>query len=270
MRGTLADRAWLFSAALSALVSGAACGGGTPSEADGPEDGMKVTHHGDGPGGSVSGGGEEMHVEGTVGGLSKTAVQRTFNEARPKMKGCIEAGRKQQPYLGGDFDVALEIDGSGKATSVLLPKSNIGSHEAEACITKVLASTQWPRPVGGKLGKATSAFGWHSDHIDPPMEWSADQLASAMNADRDPDEEDPGPPPFAELEAKLTRCRTEAGAGPLDLTLVMDEDGMLQSYGVSRPDAQAAKTIGCFGTVLQTTSLPAPGGNYAKVTVRVK
>jgi hypothetical protein len=56
----------------------------------------------------------------------------------------------------------------------------------------------------------------------------------------------------------------------LDLTVYVDEDGMLQTFGVSQPDANARRSIDCFSTVLQTTSLPAPGGNFAKFTVQVK
>ncbi|MBW2457519.1 MAG: AgmX/PglI C-terminal domain-containing protein [Deltaproteobacteria bacterium] len=269
MRWTLGDHAWSPTAVLVALLTTAACGGGPPPPADEP-DGIKVTHHDQAPGGSVSGGGDQMHVEGTVGGLNRRAVQRTFNEAMPTMRGCIDDGRKQLPFLGGDIAVAIEIDPSGKALSVLLTKSTLGDHRVEACIVKALEAKQWPRPVGGKVGQTSSSFGWQSDHLDPPQQWSTERLASAMAAEVDPEEENPGPPPFSELEAKLGECRNEAGASPMDVTVYLDEDGMPQSFGVSVDDAQGLKAIDCLSTVLQTTSFPAPGGSFAKVTVPVR
>ncbi len=265
MRWTLGDHAWQPTAVLLALVMTAACGGAPPPGAEEPE-GMTVTHHDQNPDGSVSGGGDQMHVEGTVGGLNRGAVQRTFNEAMPMMRKCIDDRRKQLPYLGGDVAVAIEIDPSGKALSVVLTQSTLGDHRAEACIVAALELRRWPRPVGGKVGQTSSSFGWQSDHLDPPQEWSLERLATAMAAEIEPGEENPGPPPIAELQAKLGKC----GAGPTEVTIYLDEDGMPQSFGLFGEGSQRPKTIDCLNTVLQTTSFPAPGDSFAKVTVPVK
>ncbi len=253
-------------------LTAAACGGGTPPAAEDPA-GMKVTHHEGAPGGSVSGDDGKMQVEGTVGGLNHGAVQKTFNEAMPTMKGCITKGRQQLPFLGGDIDVYLEIDPLGKASSVLLTKTTLGDHRVEACIVQALESKQWPRPVGGKVGKTSSSFSWRAADADPPLAWTAGQLAAAMTADAEPEaeeEETPGPPPFDELAAKLTKCRNDAGTGPLDVTIYLDEDGMPQTFGLSTADGRGLQSVNCIDTVLQTTSFPAPSGSFAKVTVPVK
>jgi hypothetical protein len=253
-------------------LTAAACGGAAPPAADEPE-GMKVTHHQRGSGGTVEGGGEQMQVEGTIGGLNRAAVQKTFNEAMPTMKGCITKGRQQLPSLGGDIDVYLEIDPRGQAQTVLLTKTTLGDHRVEACVVKALESKQWPRPVGGKLGTTSSSFSFRAAHADPPKDWTAQQLEAAMTADmEEPETEDeaPGPPPFGELLTKLTQCRKDAGTGPLDVTLYLDEDGMPQSFGVSLADAQGRRALDCLGTVIQTTSFPSPGDSFAKVTVPVR
>ena len=253
-------------------LTAAACGGGAPPAAEEPE-GMKVTHHDRGPAGSFGAGDGQMRVEGTVGGLNRAAVQKTFDQAMPKMKECIDQGRRQLPFLGGNIAVYLEIGLMGKARTVLLSRTTLGDHRVESCIVKALASKQWPRPVGGKVGNTTSSFSFQAAHADPPLDWTARQLEAAMAADTAPEpdaEEDQGPPPFGELTTKLARCRDDAGTGPLDVTIYLDEDGMPQSFGVSVADAKGHRAIDCLNTVIQTTSFPAPGGSFAKVTVPVR
>ncbi|MBI4701819.1 MAG: AgmX/PglI C-terminal domain-containing protein [Deltaproteobacteria bacterium] len=239
---------WLC-AALLGLGGGASCGGGQPS----------------------------------TGGLSQGGVQAAFAAAMPEVERCLRAGRARLPYLGGDIEALVEIDEQGRATGAYLGRSTLGDEQVEECILEAYRSRPWPRPVGGKTGQARQGYSFGAAPDQPaPLDWKPDALAAAMEEearreraeaghDGGPDAATAAPSsPFAELVAKLGRCRTEPGAGRIEITMYLDEDGMVQSVGLATSDARSRAALGCIAMVVKTTSFPSPGNQIAKVTMGIE
>jgi hypothetical protein len=186
----------------------------------------------------------------------------------PKIQQCLAAGRKRVPHLGGDIELFLLIDQLGKAKSAFFTQSTLGEHQTESCILKAIRAQQWPRPVGGKVGESTQSFSFTPDPDEEPAEdWSASELATAMNADSG--ESATGPSPYEELRAKLDQCRSEAGASSLSLTIYLDDDGLAQGVGLAAPEEAGRNAVACVDTIIQTTSFPSPGNHYVKVTLSI-
>ena len=76
--------------------------------------------------------------------------------------------------------------------------------------------------------------------------------------------------PYEEMLAHLQECRNDAGAGPIAVTMYLDEDGFVTSAGMSVSDTAGEKAAECVLQTVKTTSFPAPTDNFAKVTVEVK
>lgn len=224
-------------------------------------DGWTVTH----PERSSGGGGERMTAMGEMGAIDQKGAAATFGGALPQINECIAGGRKRQPYLGGEVDIFVRIDGTGKAELVHLQRSTLGDHEVEACIRNAIAAKQWPRPVGGKVGEARRSLSFAPEgHLEVPQQWSAAELAEAMAADNEGEEG-----AFRELKAQLDECRKKTGVAQLSVTWYLDEDGMAQSVGLFADDPKGREAAGCLQTVLSTTSFPSPRDFRVKATVTV-
>jgi hypothetical protein len=206
-----------------------------------------------------------LSVGGTIGGLDKQEVQSVIQKAWPDVSRCIRKGRKQLAFLGGEVGIAITVGSNGRAVEVFLHDSTLGDHEVEACVVKAFRSKQWPRPVGGELGKVDQTFDFTAGHTEPPLDWDADTLESGMAKEAEGDEK-----PYEELLTTLNACRSDAKAGPLRVTMYLDEDGFVQAVGMGMADARGQKAVDCVVTTMKTTSFPAPEDNFAKVTVDVK
>ncbi len=206
-----------------------------------------------------------LMVKGTIGGLDKQAVHAVIQKAQPDVARCIRKGQKKLPFLGGQLGISITVGSTGRATEVYLHDSTLGDHEVEACVVKAFRKQSWPRPVGGKLGKVEQTFEFTAGHSEPPSDWTADTLEAGMAQEAEGDEK-----PFDELMQALNACRSEARTGPLQVTMYLDEDGFALSVGMAISDARGTKAITCVVTTMRTTSFPAPGDNYAKVTVQVR
>ena len=53
-------------------------------------------------------------------------------------------------------------------------------------------------------------------------------------------------------------------------TDILDEDGLVRSAGAGVSDPSGREALTCVVTALQTTSFPAPGSNFVKVTLDVR
>jgi hypothetical protein len=250
-----------------------ACGGAPP-----PIDAPAAEAHRPGETGQRGEPAEGMSAMGETGALSQADVQATFQRALPAMNRCVAGGRKRLPFLSGDITVHLQINAMGKAAVASLTDSTLGDQQVEACILDVLRAQQWPRPVGGKVGETTQSMGFSRDpDEEAPLAWTAQVLAEAMAADLPAEEGSTassgsapsGAAPFAELRGKLDRCRTEAGASRLQVTLYLDEDGLPQGVGLASPDPGGRAALECVKTVVETTSFPSPRSNFAKMTLSV-
>lgn len=194
--------------------------------------------------------GASLAVEGAVGALDPEAVRAKAGAVRAKAETCVADARKKLPYLGGDLDVALRVDGTGRAIEVVLTRSTLGHAGAEACIVEAFRETTWPRPVGGKIGEISQSYGFDAGYGEL-TEWSDGDLARAMDADAK------GASPHRAFLDQLAACRREAGGARLLVTAYLDEDGFVQAVGLSSDDARGMAASTCVSTVVQTTSFPA-------------
>lgn len=240
------------------LLAGAvaACGGSQDSVEHGA---ARV----DGPRSGGRSDGEGMSMSATIGGLNQEAVEATVNKTRSRIERCVEQGRGRLRYLGGAIAVHVDVDKSGRAIAAYFVRSTLGEHKTEGCILTAYKSAQWPRPVGGEVGQIDQNLDFAHGGVDTALEWSSDDLAAKMNSDGG------SSVAFTELRAQLDGCRKELGASRLSVTMYLDEDGLAQAVGVATGDEKGSAAAACAETVVKTTSFPAPGGSYAKVTVSV-
>ena len=243
---------WAECFAFLLVMSG--CGGVSPKAPDPPVDDSGTSSSG----GSSSG----MSVSGEVGALDKQAVTGAVSSLNGDVRACVEDGQRRLPFLEGELEVFVLVDVNGRAAEVYPTESTLGDHEVEICIVKLFQRKQWPRPVGGEQGEITQSFAFQAGHAELPDVWSVGDLASKMNAD--------DPAAFAELEKKLAACRRDAAAGPMTLTMYLDEDGLVRTAGAGMSDPAGKEALACAVTTLQTTSFPAPGNNFAKATLELR
>lgn len=196
-----------------------------------------------------------------VGGLDPDQVKAAVHRITPEVDRCVEKGRKRLPILGGEVALSVTVGAGGRAEATYVSHSTMGDQSVERCIVEVFRSQQWPRPVGGKIGKIDQHFEFDSG--EELISWQGAELERAMSAEED------GKGAFEELKKKLSECGTEAGATRLEVTLYLDEDGIAQTAGVASSDGKAAKAGACVETVVKTTSFPAPGRSFTKVTVSI-
>ena len=203
-------------------------------------------------------------AQSTVGGMDQHAVRAAVREVMRQVDRCIDQGRKELPFLGGNVEIFVRVNSSGRATVAFAERSTLGDHQVENCVVEAFRSRQWPRPVGGKVGEIRQGFDYTAGHHGQPLDWSETTLASAMAT-----EADGGPSPFDELVSKLSDCRREAATGRLTVTMYLDEDGLARAVGAGMSDPKGRAAVDCLVTTVQTTSFPSPEGNFVKVTVQV-
>ncbi len=245
MLGRMRARLWLVT-----LLVG--CGGSTPT----PDDPTGVEA---GDTAAPAGGGGGFSSSSRVGALDKEAVRAAVGDVMRAVNRCIDDGRKRLPFLGGSVGVRLEVNTSGRASVAYLDQSTLGDHQVEACVLEAFQSHPWPRPVGGEVGEISQSFDFTAGHAELPDDWSAAELQERMQSDGS----------YDELLGKLRDCRAQAGAGRLEATMYLDEDGLVRGAGVAMGDPKGIDAVDCVVTTLQTTSFPAPRSNFVKVTVAV-
>jgi hypothetical protein len=206
--------------------------------------------------------GETLETGGEVGGMDRDEVRKVVRRVAPKVEGCIANGRKKLPQLEGEVRVFVRVDRGGRAIESYLPRSTLGDHGAEECILRAFAAPAWPRPVGGDTGEISQSFAFEAAVERPPEAWSPSELAAAMRAEADDGA-------YQELLKGLDGCRNEAGVERIDVTMHLDEDGLVQGVGLGSGDSRARKAVSCVVALVTTTSFPSPGESGAKVTLGV-
>jgi hypothetical protein len=207
-------------------------------------------------------GGSGFTSSQAVGGMDADQVKSIVDRTASEVDGCVDDGRKRLPFLGGELALSVTVNATGRAEKVVVAQSTLGDQAVESCIAGAFRKKQWPRPVGGKVGKIDQRFEFDSGDAEL-LSWSSDDLEQAMAA------EEEGGGAFAELKKKLGGCRDEAGGKTLQVTMYLDEDGVVQGAGLASPDGKAEQAASCVDTVVRTTSFPAPRRSFAKVTVMV-
>jgi hypothetical protein len=266
---------WLGRSARSAVVAvmvlglGAGCAGSSPKPTDPTESGSSGTAA------SITGGrapsNDRMSSTADIGALDKGKVEAEFRAAMPEIDRCLGAGRKRVRYLEGDIELFVRVDEAGKAALANLVRSTLGDHETEACILAAYKARQWPRPIDGKTGEIEHShqFGIGAD-ADPARPWTADMLAAAMAREVPADAGADAAAPYQALLGALGRCRTEAKADRLEVTMYLDQDGFVQAVGLATDQEGGRGAADCVATVVKTTSFPSPGSSPVKVTVSVR
>ena len=268
---------WRGLSAGSAVVAGivlwlgAGCAGSSPkptrpgeTESEGSVVGTSITRE-------RAPSNDRMSATADIGALDKGKVEAEFRTATPEIDRCLGAGRKRVRYLEGDIELFMRVDEAGKAVLANLVHSTLGDHETEACILAAYKARQWPRPIDGKTGEIEHShqFGIGAD-ADPARPWTADTLAAAMAREVPADAGADAASPYQALLAALGRCRTEAKADRLEVTMYLDQDGFVQAVGLATDQESGRGAADCVATVVKTTSFPSPGSSPVKVTVSVR
>jgi len=229
----------------SLLFTVAACSSPAPPPPDGPKnDGPAPTRQQVVP-----------SVESEVGALDATKVQAVFDGAAGALKQCYAQGVGRNELLAGDVKLAVRVAQDGSTKYAFLKESTLGDRATEECMLAVVRRQTWPKPVGGKEGNADTSFGFDpGDENRPPVEWSEARMGDA----------------YKKAKPALAKCRSDAGAGPLKVTLYVSTEGQATSVGLSGVDAKSEDAARCVIGLLSGLKYASPGSYAAKVTIVIE
>lgn len=194
--------------------------------------------------------GMEMMQE--FGGMSEEKVTRTFKGLVPELSACLTDASQTHRYLSGDVAFLVKVNLQGRAEQVHVEKSNLGSYEAERCMTKVLAASPWPKPVGGRIGLARWSIGFDApDDERPPVNWASEEVASTL----------------AE-SSNASAVQSCGGGGPFEVTAYVETNGSVSSAGIAHSDDTGEEAAVCLIEAVKTMTFESPGSWRAKVTFR--
>jgi hypothetical protein len=220
----------------------AACGATPTADATSPDEDPSAT--------PKRRGGSELSMEADVGAMNEAQVNEAFNKASPRMLECL--GKSSVPAASGVVRVVVHVDASGSAVKSFLKKSTVGDRTAEECILAAVRGRSWPAPVGGKVGIAESELAFEPPSgVRAPIDWSESDAGKNVGAARE----------------VLSSCRSNASAGPLSATLIVETDGSVASVGVAGDDEASEKAAPCVVEGLKAIKLNSPGSFAAKLTL---
>jgi hypothetical protein len=165
------------------------------------------------------------------------------------LEACLADGWTRVEFMGGavTFYIAVNLDGSLK--DVYLEQSTLGHRETEKCLTDVLRSQAWPRPVGGKVGEARNSMNLDPPaDVRPPIDWAPDEIAEGLT----------------QISEDLDTCKE--GNGPFSVTIYVGTDGSVLSAGAAPPNAAGEQAVDCIVGVLMSAQFASPGSWPAKVS----
>ena len=198
------------------------------------------------------GGGPSVHSE--VGALDQDAVQALVKTSLPAVGRCVDARRKQLPYLGGSIDAVIRSDSQGKVRWAHLSDSTLGDRDAEQCILDALTANTWPRPEGGDDGETRQHIDLGQTDVRQPAAWGVTELESAGE----------------KLESALGDCLRASGTSMLTVTFYLDPSGSARSVGVASGDEKGISAVDCAVRAVKARTYPTPGSYPAKVSVQVR
>jgi hypothetical protein len=157
-------------------------------------------------------------------------------------------------FLAGEIKLAVRVAEDGSTKHAFVKDSTLGDRATETCMLGVLKRQSWPRPVGGKEGNADTTFSFDpGDEERPPVEWSEARMGDG----------------FKKAKPELTKCRQNAGAGPMKVTLYVETDGKAMAVGLSGADAKSEEAASCVVDLLMGVKFASPGSYAAKVSVPI-
>ncbi len=196
-----------------------------------------------------------MGMSAEIGALDEAKVNATFKRSFNQLAACYTRGTERVPYMAGEISFKIRVSSEGKARWVFVKDSNLGDHDTEACMVRVLKGASWPSPVDGQEGVAESGFSFEpGGDARPPVAWSPDQLG----------------PKFKDAQGKLAQCRSDAGTGPLKATFYVSTEGKPESVGVSASDEKGEAAAACVVETLSGLTFPSPGSYASKVSVTIE
>lgn len=98
---------------------------------------------------------DEVELEG---GLDKAVIQATIAKYLSQIRACYERGLRQKPGLTGQVTMDFEVNADGRLNFARVQKTTLDQKDVEGCISKVMLSWQFPKPVGGTLVKVNYPF----------------------------------------------------------------------------------------------------------------
>ena len=193
----------------------------------------------------------QMDATSEIGGLNQSQVERVFRKASDDLANCMNEGSSRIEFLGGSISFYLLIDQSGSISHEHVKQSSLGDRETEKCMLDVLAKQTWPKPVGGKQGKAeydNVRFDPPGD-VRPPVDWDASEVEKGLR----------------ELSEDLDTCR-QGTHGHFSVTMYVGTDGAPLGVGMATPGEEGGEAIDCLVNVLMSGTYPSPGSWPAKVS----
>jgi hypothetical protein len=195
-----------------------------------------------------------MSIESEIGALDEVKVEATFKHASPALMACFSRGSRAVPYLSGDVRFVVRVNRQGEAVLAYVKESNLGDRSTEECMLDILKAEKWPSPQGGNEGLAENGFSFEPGSDErPPVDLTEDNLGKA----------------YRKEQAALSRCRSDAGAGPIKATMYIDTAGKPVSVGASSDDERGEKAIACIVSALREITFPSPGSYAGKVTITI-
>lgn len=98
---------------------------------------------------------EEIELDG---GLDRAVIQATIAKYLSQIRACYERGLRQKPGLTGQVTMDFEVNADGKLNFAKVRKTTLEHEAVESCISRVMLTWQFPKPVGGTLVKVNYPF----------------------------------------------------------------------------------------------------------------
>jgi hypothetical protein len=235
---TAPRRLTLALTALALAASAPACGG-KQTEPEPPP--YSLDDEGDDPD-------DGMTMQQEFGGMNEEKVNKAVEALYPALTRCLLTGQKRIDFLGGEVAFLVKVNTSGRAEAAHAERSTLGDFQAERCMLAELSASRWPKPVGGRIGLARTSIVFDPPaDVRPPVEWSASDVASTLEAEGD----------------ALASC---GRGGPFTVTAYIDTDGRVLGAGVAHADDSGEETAACLAGAVERIRFPSPGSWPAKVT----
>jgi hypothetical protein len=98
----------------------------------------------------------QLKIKGITGSLNPDDVHQTMEARQPAFDACIDMSRRSLRWVSGSIRFAFRVGVEGKVEEVHTVESSIGHRTLEACLSSVMAQTEFPPPAG----HAAAQFAW--------------------------------------------------------------------------------------------------------------
>ncbi|MBN1610613.1 MAG: AgmX/PglI C-terminal domain-containing protein [Polyangiaceae bacterium] len=191
-----------------------------------------------------------MTADSEVGGMNEEKTRAVFDAATADLRRCFTEGSQRVEFLAGTVQFSVEVNASGKLDRAYLKDSTLGDRATERCMLEALTGRPWPRPVGGRIGRADGGFEFEADSsVRPPVDWSTADVERALT----------------KLRRRIDACKGSS-PGAYRATMYVGTKGEVLSVGVAMPRGNDERAADCLIGVLARGRYPSPGSWPAKVT----